>query len=118
MPSTLDTRDSSRVAELIQALDQDTNSRVGDYVRFADGTMQRISHRWPEGVQTSTGGRFHLGRFGCSFSGSLNPVVPYSSLRLTDEKRDGWVWIFHHDFPRAGGGVDFKIPFRVYECTI
>jgi hypothetical protein len=50
-------------------------------------------------------------------SGSLFVSVPLGTLTRTDETRPGWVWIFHHDYHTAGGGIDTQIPFRVYRCS-
>jgi hypothetical protein len=36
---------------------------------------------------------------------------------LTDERRDGTAWVFHHDQKQAYNGVYFTTAFRVYECA-
>lgn len=122
----LDDRDQAIVDERMAAVDAITGPRVGDYVLFADGTERRISYSWPAGdswpagVQTSEvgAGRWYLGKFGLSFSGSLHPGVSIETLTETDETRDGAAWIFHHDSRRAHNGVDFKATFRVYRCEL
>lgn len=112
--------DAAMVAERMATLDAIEGIRVGDWVRFADGTMRRVSHHWGEeyGVQTSDGGSFYLGDGYVSFSGSLHPTVPLDSLTPTDEMADGWVWVFHHDMHRAHNGVDVLVPFRVFTCSL
>lgn len=115
---TLDDRDAAIARTRMTALDAREGPRVGDFVRFADGVERRISHLWDNGVQTSDGGRFYLGDYGCSFSGALHLPVHYESLTLTDERQRGWVWIFHHDVARAHNGVDFTTEFRVYTCSL
>lgn len=118
---TLDQRDVSIVAERMAALDAKPGPRVGDFVRFSDGTLRRISYRWTDGAgwdggcQTSDGGSYYLGNGYVSMSGSLHPAVPTEQLTPTGERRDGSVWIFHHDIRQAHNGVDVSVPFRVYE---
>jgi len=87
----------------------------GDFVRFADGRLERVSNVWSEVVQTSEGGSFYLGDGYVSFSGSLNPTIPITELRRTDEEMLGSCWFFHLNERRAGGGVEVEAPFRVYE---
>jgi hypothetical protein len=117
-----DERDAAIVAERMARLDTRDEPRVGDYVRFADGTLRRVSYHWRDdegwdgGCQTSDGGSFYLGNAGCSFSGSLYSCVPTESLKLTSERLPGPVWIFHHDQHRAHNGVTFMPDFRVYDC--
>ncbi len=76
------------------------------------------SHLWDGDPQTSDAGRFYLDRHGCSFSGTLRPTVPASTLTATDETLDGMVWFFHHDIAQANGGVAATIPFRLYTCSL
>ena len=102
--------------------------RVGDYLRFPDGALIRVAHVWDgEGVQPSCErfgrGSYYLGStMGgggfCSYSGSLDPLVPVSALTRTDETKPGSVWIFHHNHPCGGGGRDTAIPFRIYACSV
>jgi hypothetical protein len=115
---TIDATDEAIVARRMASIATLTTPRVGDFVRFSDGTERRISYLWPDGAQTSDGGSFYLGNYGGNFSGSLHPTVPLDSLMRTDEVRDGTVWIFHHDQHRAHNGVHFSVPFRVYECSL
>lgn len=95
--------------------------QVGEFIRFSDGTIRRISYIWPDGVQ-STDNRFgpmsfYLGDGYVSYSGSLYRCVPRDSLKLTNEKESGGFWFFHHDFPTAHNGVDFMIPCRIWESS-
>jgi hypothetical protein len=119
----LDAIDIALIAERMDATDSQDGPLEGDYVVFADGVTRRISYHWTDGAgwdggcQTSDGGRFHLTSYGCSFSGSLYPCVPTDSLTLTDEYRDGEAWIFHHNRPAGGNGVEFITEFRVYRCS-
>jgi hypothetical protein len=114
----LDERDRALVASRMAARQRHSGPQEGDFVRFPDGVLRRISYLWPDGAQTSDGGRFHLCESGaCSFSGSLYLPVPLCSLRPTSERRLGWAWIFHHDQWRADNGVEFRVAFPVFECS-
>ncbi len=120
-PPQLDGRDLAIILERAAALDKEHDFRVGDYVVFADDVTRRISHVYPRrewgekwGVQTSDGGSWYLGNGYVSFSGSLYPSVSVKTLTLTEERRSGHIWIFHHDLWRAHNGVDAQIEFRVY----
>ena len=89
--------------------------RVGDYVVFADGVTHRFSHPWDDIIQTSCGGSFYLTEFGgLSFSGGLDPGVPYSALTDTGETKMGKAWFFHNDLRTAHNAVYAEIPCRVY----
>jgi hypothetical protein len=119
----LDERDAEIISARLAAMDAREGPRVGDFVRFACGTLRRISHDWGDGVQTSDAGSFYLGDYGCSFSGALFGTVPTDSLTLahldsgwSPETRAGAVWVFHHDHHCAHNGVHASIPFRVYVC--
>ncbi len=118
LETALDERDRNILAERLSALDNVGGQRVGDFVRFADGTLRRISYLWDNAAQTSDGGSYYLGDGHVSMSGSLYPHVPFATLTLTDERRGGSVWFFHHDIWGAGRGVNATIPFRVYICAL
>jgi hypothetical protein len=121
----LDDRDQAIVDRRLARMDSIEGPRVGDWIVFADGVERRISHSyyvadgWDENTyQTSAGGSWYLEESGhCSFSGSLYPTVPGGTLTDTGELRDGSAWIFHHDWHTAGGGVDFRVPLRVFASS-
>jgi hypothetical protein len=122
MRPTIDDRDRALIAERLTALDVWEGPRVGDYVDFPGDIVRRISHIWRvepvEQIQTSDpGGSFYLGHGFCSFSGSLYRSIPADTLTLTEETREGAVWMFHHNFWMADNGVYFSVPFRVYRST-
>ena len=133
----LSERDAEIIDERARSYETNAGPRVGDFVRFADGVVRRASHVWPADwhddmvarVQTSDGGSYYLGagdgglirRSGpayISYSGSLYEGVRADALTLTDERREGRVWIFHEDHWGAGRGVDASILFRVYDCSL
>ncbi len=114
----LDDQDREILRRNFNALEEIAGPRVGDFVRFADGTLRQISHDWDEyGVQTSDGGSWYLEEGYVSFSGGLYGCTPTEALTLTRERREGNVWFFHHNYRTAGGGVHAWVPFRVYEST-
>lgn len=112
--------DLAYVAEAQAGLDRKDGPRVGDWVRYADGTMTRIAYDWgPEigKIQTCGGGSFHMGRHGSvSMSGSLHSSIP-RALVDTGERLRGGVWLFHRDRSGAGRGVGAKVLFRVYATS-
>lgn len=119
-----DERDQAILDERQAAFLARTGPQVGHYVRFADGTMRRISHVWDWGepekvsVQTSDAGSWHLGGSWISFSGSLYTGIPATTLTKTGETKDGRVWLFHHGFAGAYRGVNAHIPLPVWECSL
>lgn len=114
----LDERDATILADRMVQLNAVEGFRCGDWVIFADGVTRRISYIWDDGPQTSAGGTYFLGHGYVSMSGGLYPHVPKATLTLTDERRDAWVWFFHHDFATAHNGVDVMAEFRVYTCSL
>lgn len=100
------------------AFDALEGPRVGDFVVFACGTVHRFSYKWDDGIQTSREGSWYLGNGYVSFSGGLQPSVKFDTLTLTEEKRDGRFWFFHHDFAEAHRGVDCTIPCQVWRCSL
>lgn len=101
-----------------------SGARVGDFIRMKDGSLQRFTYDWGDGLQT-TGcdikdhpyyGSFYFGGTYVSYSGALDPTIPNAQIqRIENEELQGWFWFFHHNFSGAGRGVDFKLPCRVFE---
>lgn len=113
--SPLDDDDAQLVRGRAAGFDGVPGPRVGDYVRFQDGHLERFSHDWGDGLQTAIGGSWYLGTEGyVSFSGSLNPMLAYPDLQLTKDRRDGAFWCFHHDHWRAGNAIRFELVCNVY----
>jgi len=89
--------------------------RVGDFVIMPDGTKRRCAHAWDDGMQTSGGGSFSVGRNGrASMSGSLYPSQLWEYFKDTGLVEPGRFWFFHHGISGAGRGVDVYLPCRVY----
>lgn len=114
----LDTIDQDLLAAIVALREQLQGPRIGDYVLFASGQLERFSHQWPEGMQTSPMGSFYLSGSGrSSFSGGLNPATPIGELKLTPVSLHGQFWFFHHGRSGAGRGVYFMIPCRVFRTA-
>lgn len=112
--------DQSILDRIMVAREQIHGPRIGDFVRFVTGELERFSHDYGDQLQTSPvwAGSFFLHDNGeMGFSGSLNPSIPKDSLTLTNEVMNGRSWFFHHGWPGAGRGVDFQVPNRVYATS-
>jgi hypothetical protein len=99
------------------------DARVGEYVLMKDeAAPRRFTHDWGDVIQTTCGPshpcfgdtRFYLCEGAASFSGSLAPSIPKSTLTLTDEKRAAGFWFFHHNEARAHNGMDVRLPVRIW----
>jgi hypothetical protein len=117
-----DERDQELVDQFQASLNEHRQKRpdvpgVGDWIKFADGLVLRVSHVWDDGVQYTYGGSFSMGDGYVSYSGGLEPVIKLDTLTLTDEVKQGAVWIFHHNHWKAHNSVHTAIDFRVYEST-
>jgi len=101
---------------------------VGDWIRFPDGTHKRVAHVWGEEYTDGEAiiqptwpgaeGSFYLGDDYVSHSGGLESGIPLSRFALTDDRRDGDFWFFHHDWHTAHNGVHFTLPCRVWSCSL
>ena len=116
-PALTDPRDIAILTSRVARYNEQPDARVGDYVRFTDGVLRRISHHWGDRVQTSNGGSYYLDDGYISMSGGLFVGVPVETLTLTNERLPGSVWFFHHDYATAGGGVSAYMEFRVFTCS-
>lgn len=119
MQNSLDAIDQSILAKAIESRDSLKESRIGDFVLFSDGQLERLSHDWGSDMQTSPGGSFSLSAngHGSLSCGGLHPAIPKSSLELTKASLPGGFWFFHHGIPGAGRGVGFDISCRVYKTN-
>lgn len=114
----LDEKDTEILKEIMIVREQIVLPRIGDYVLFPTGELERFSYYGGDGLQTSPGGSFYLFRNGqASFSGGLNPTTPLDKLTLTDKSLMGTYWFFHHGLAGADRGVYFDISCRVYTTT-
>ena len=116
--STMDPKDLLILGRRIEARDTLQGPRIGDFVRFRDGSLHRFTHDWDEhGLQTAPdmSGSFYLDRTGhASYSGGLDPCVPLEELEPTDEVLEGRFWFFHLDHAMAHNDVRVMVPCRVY----
>ena len=95
---------------------------VGDYVKYPDGTYKRFSHAWDDGIQVTcyygNGGSFFLCSNGkASYSGGLDPSIPYPKLKITEEIKEGLFWVFKDDVHMAFNGVHFNMDCKVWELA-
>lgn len=123
---TLDERDTAILNTRQAAFLACQEPKQGDFIRFADGTIKRIAHVWPdeqnraEWIQPTDGkgdaGSFYLGEGYMSYSGSLNQGIDANRFTRANETMQGRCWFFHHDFARANGGVYVQINCPVWNC--
>jgi hypothetical protein len=88
---------------------------VGDFIRFQDGSLRRISASYEDAHQHSRCGSFYLGAKGySSFSGGLDRSVKQEAMELTEETQEGTFWIWKDGVSGAGRGVNVSLPCRVW----
>lgn len=88
----------------------------GDFLRFKDGSLMRVTVLYDNDLQFNYGGSFHLSSNGhCSFSGTCGNLLPISDFAPTDETEEGSAWIFSQGRSGGGRGVYFRVPFKVWE---
>lgn len=99
--------------------DQFDGPRMGDYVLFPTGELERFSHDWGDELQTSPSGAFHMYEGGDTqmTCGGLHPATPRDQLVLAEQSLPGTFWFFHHGEVGAGRGVYFRMPCRLYRTT-
>jgi len=112
----LDHIDQEIMNAAVALRDQLTGPRMGDFVLFPTGQLERFSHDWGAGIQTSPGGSFHLSRngHGSLSCGGLNPCIPADSLAIAPAVLPGQFWFFHRGVPGAGRAVYCEAPCRVF----
>ena len=123
MRPQFDDQDKKILHRLKALFSKHTTPQVGDFVRFSDGKLHRISHIWDnDGIaqtsDNSCGMSFYLDEGYATYSGGLFRGVSVYDMELSEETRDGKFWFFHHDWAEAHNGVDVSIPCRVWECDL
>lgn len=88
----------------------------GHWIKKPDNTYTRLTHCWNDYVQDGGGqGSYYLCSNGkASYSGGLNHGAPYDMLELTEERKKGMFWIFHHGCSGASRGVDYSHACKVW----
>lgn len=114
MPPKFDEKDAEILAHRVALREMRRGPRVGDYLVFPDGHVERFSYDWGEDIQTSQGGSFYLGEGSASFSGGLNEALPKAAMEDTGAFLSGRFWFFHHGHVTAHNGVDVVAPCRVF----
>ena len=125
-PRTLDPKNLDMLRTRLAEREKITGPRVGDWIVRLDGTRSRATYVWDLGGEDahvqdggSEGAAFYLLSSGHeSYSGGLNPGIPTSSLQLTEETQEGWVWFFHRDHWMRDNAVSFPIQERVWKQVV
>jgi len=93
---------------------------VGEWLLRLDDTYTRFTHVWDNGAQTGLGS-FHFHESGrCSYSGGLDPIIPFEKMKLIESGKkilrykDGSVWHFDRNVREAHNGVYYVVPFRIF----
>jgi hypothetical protein len=113
----LDERDTAIREARVAAREGFEGPRVGDFIILEDQRLMRFSHDHGEGygIQVSESGSFYMGHNGgLSFSGALEPAIPYAHIQESSRIREGSCWFFSHDLAMKDNGVDTVIPCRVF----
>jgi len=115
----LDDENQLIAAEILANWNAQTGKpRVGDFLRFPDGSMKRFCNDTGDGQQLTKGGSFSIGRNGgVSYSGGLESPMMWERFKPTEETTKGRFWFFSHDRAGAGRGVDVFLPCRIYELV-
>ena len=113
----MDNHDQQILARRVSAYRSRTGPQVGDYARLPNGTLRRFAYKWPDGFQitslVSNHRSFFLAGDGASYSGVLDPSIPYSRIAPAyDEMRAANFWFFHHDRYAAHNDIHcvFAVP--------
>jgi len=110
-----DDKDLNLARDRIEKYRARAGPRVGDFVIMKDGTKERFAHNWGDGLQTTTGGSFHLDSAGyASMSGGLHPTIPNEKIIPTCFHEEGIFWMFHHDDPCASNSIGIRTYCEVY----
>ncbi len=119
MSHVFDNRDVELLAERVRKRERLQGPRIGDFIKFADGVMHRISYDWDGGLQTCDKGSFYIDGSGhADFSGGHYPIIDLANIETTTELMDGDFWFFHHDIRGAHRGVYCKAPCRIFMCGL
>lgn len=116
MRPQFDERDQAILDQRVSQWNERKGPRVGDFVRFTDGSLHRFTYDWHDGLQTAPAGSgsYYLGSNFMSYSGSLDPRIGNEDLRPTNETMEGRAWFFHHDWAEADNAVYVNVPCRVF----
>lgn len=100
--------------------DSQPGPRLGDYVLFPTGQLERVclqlAHQ--RALQTAPSASFYLYRSGTAdASGTFHPAIPEDSLERLPAELEGEFWLFHEDQVGAGRGVTFSLPCRVFTTS-
>lgn len=112
----LDERDQELVAARQKKRHNLGGIAEGDILILTNGDRRRAAAVYDDSVQPSSGAfpSIHLNSGGTgSFSGGLDRAIPLIHWCCVGIDTADF-WIFHHDLPGAGRGVDCKIRVHVW----
>lgn len=109
-------KDRENIDEYVRIRDETKGIHVGDFIRLSDGSLVRVSYIWLDGCQISYGGSFHLG-VSISFSGGLEPSIPFEDIKPTNEVKLGYFWTNHNNLGGADKEIGIYVPCKVYEVV-
>lgn len=94
---------------------------VGEFIQIGD-KITRTTSSWNEGIQvggSANSGGYHMySNAACSYSGGLDPAIPYDKLELVKGKFiEGKCWYFDRECTAANNAFYFWMPFRVFKYT-
>lgn len=90
--------------------------RVGDYLKYPDGSFTRFTVDLGESLQTGgERGSYFLYGSCCDYSGGCDSGIKKSDLVPTRETKPGDLWFFDEGITGAGRRKDFQINFRVFD---
>jgi len=114
-----DNKDDSIASTRLFLFNKFDGPRIGDFIVYADGVINRICYHHGDRVQTTGAhnGRYYIGHRGVpEYSGGLDPSIPTAELLNSGQTRLGVFWFFHHNISRAHYGISFETPCRVFAC--
>lgn len=102
----------------------DPRPHTGEWARFTDGTLRRISHVWewgngPESIQTSDEGSFYLSitHGYTQMSGGLHPGLAPDLFTLSADTKPARFWIWRDGRAKAHNGIDVYVTERVWDVA-
>jgi len=123
MPLELDSEDRRILAKRTALFNRQKGPRVGDFIVFADEVTRRIARVEPENGSPDrsvylSDAYFYLSeKEGVLHNTRLHRPVQIRHMELTDKRRTGSAWTFHHGISTEHNGVNVEIRFRVYRCS-
>jgi len=119
----LDERNRAILAGNVELWEARPGPRVGDFVILPDGGVRRFTQDMGTGLQITSPDdpigqfRFYIRSGWMTYTGDKDSAILKGRLTLTDEKRNGHAWFFHHNVFNATKSVHIVMPCRVFRYT-